>query len=90
MEQKREVNRNDRVCEGKVAGVGYAKYHYDHKTKSWWSADLTGHGESAWKVFKPDGAWLADADIYGDYMSKHKSKTGQSTNFKSLKCKDIK
>jgi RHS repeat-associated protein len=88
--KKWEVNRYDRVCEGNVAGVGYAKYHHDTKTDTWWSEDKTGHGESAWKVYDQKGVWIADADTYGDYMSKHKSETGKNINFKSLKCKDAK
>ncbi|WP_338523665.1 RHS repeat-associated core domain-containing protein [Pseudomonas batumici] len=88
--KKWEVNRYDRLCEGNVGGVGYAKYHRDPKTKTWWSEDKTGHGESAWKVYDNSGEWIADADVYGDYMSKHKSDTGKNINFKSLKCKDVK
>jgi hypothetical protein len=56
----------------------------------WWSVDKTGHGESAWKVYDESGAWLADTDIYGDRMSKHKSGIGKNVNFRSLKCKDEK
>jgi hypothetical protein len=47
-------------------------------------------GESERKAYKASGARLADVDIYGDNMSKHKSKTGQNINFKALKCKDNK
>ena len=59
-------------------------------TKQWWSEDKTGHGESAWKLYDKNGDWIADADVYGDYMSKHKSNVGKTINFKSLKCKDAK
>jgi RHS repeat-associated protein len=88
--KKWEVNRYDRVCEGNVAGVGYAKYYLEPKKQQWWSVDKTGHGESAWKVYDESGAWLADTDIYGDRMSKHKSGVGKNINFRSLKCKDEK
>ncbi len=88
--KKWEVNRYDRVCEGNVAGVGYAKYYRDLDSETWWSEDKTGHGESAWKVYALSGAWQADADIYGDNMNKHKSTVGKNINFKSLKCKDVK
>ncbi len=88
--KKWEVNRYDRVCEGNVPGVGYAKYYRDLNSEAWWSEDKTGHGESAWKVYALSGAWKADADIYGDNMNKHKSEVGKSINFKSLKCKDVK
>ena len=84
------MNRYNRVCEGNVPGVGYARYYKDPKTKEWWSADKTGHGDSAWKVYEKGGAWIADVDIYGDHMDKHKSETGKQINFKSLKCWDNK
>ncbi|OQS47592.1 RHS repeat domain-containing protein [Chromobacterium violaceum] len=88
--KKWEVNRFDRVCAGNVPGVGHAKYLRDPSTGMWWSEDQTGHGNSAWKVFDKNGAWVADADIYGDYMNKHKSEVGKNINFNSLKCKDSK
>ncbi len=88
--KKWEVNRYDRVCEGNVPGVGYAKYYRHFVSKTWWSEDKTGHGEIAWKVYSLSGMWQADADIYGDNMDKHKSTVGKNINFKSLKCKDIK
>ncbi|WP_244656861.1 RHS repeat-associated core domain-containing protein [Pseudomonas sp. CFBP 8772] len=88
--KKWEVNRYDRVCEGNVPGVGYAKYYLDPKKQQWWSVDKTGHGESAWKVYDESGEWLADTDIYGDHMNKHKSGVGKNISFKSLKCKDEK
>ncbi|MCA7996837.1 RHS repeat-associated core domain-containing protein [Burkholderia metallica] len=87
---KWEVNRFDRICSGNVPGVGYAKYVRDPGTGMWWSEDQTGHGNSAWKVYDKNGAWVADADVYGDYMNKHKSDTGKSIDFDSLKCKDSK
>ena len=88
--KKWEVNRYDRLCEGHVGGVGQVKYQRDPVTKQWWSEDKTGHGESAWKLYDKNGDWIADADVYGDYMSKHKSNVGKIINFKSLKCKDAK
>ncbi|MBU9343764.1 RHS domain-containing protein [Burkholderia multivorans] len=87
---KWEINRFDRICGGNVPGVGYAKYVRDPGTGMWWSEDQTGHGNSAWKVYDKNGAWVADADVYGDYMNKHKSDTGKNINFDSLKCKDSK
>lgn len=81
MQKKREVNRYDRVCEGNVAGVGYAKYYLDPKKQQWWSVDKTGHGESAWKVYDESGAWLADTDICGDRMSNQKCGVGKNINF---------
>jgi RHS repeat-associated protein len=88
--KKWEVNRYDRVCEGDVAGVGYARYYQDPDTDRWWSVDKTGHGQSAWKVYDEHGVWVADADVYGDHMDKHKSETGKQLNFKSLKCRSKK
>ena len=87
---KWEVNRFDRICSGNVPGVGHAKYVRDPATGMWWSEDQTGHGNSAWKVYDKSGAWVADADVYGDYMNKHKSDTGKNIDFDSLKCKDAK
>jgi len=87
---KWEINRYDRICSGNVAGVGYAKYLRDPSTGLWWSEDQTGHGSSAWKVYDKNGSWVADADVYGDYMNKHKSETGKKIDFDSLKCKDSK
>ncbi|KLN57362.1 RHS repeat-associated core domain-containing protein [Variovorax paradoxus] len=84
-----EVNRYDRLCDGHVSGVGRVKYFYDPKTRQWWSPDQTGHGGSAWKVYNSDGSWRADADRYGDFMSKHKSETGKNVDFKNMKCKDV-
>ncbi|RQZ57489.1 RHS repeat-associated core domain-containing protein, partial [Burkholderia sp. Bp9004] len=87
---KWKVNHFDRVCSGNVPGVGHAKYVRDPGAGMWWSEDQTGHGDSAWKVYDKNGVWVADADVYGDYMKKHKSDTGKNIDFKSLKCKDSK
>ena len=86
--KKWEINRYDRICDGHLNGVGQVRYQRDPMTKQWWSEDKTGHGESAWKVYDKNGDWIADADIYGDYMNKHKSSVGKTINFKGLKCKD--
>lgn len=83
-----EVAHYDRICSGKVQGVGHVSYYRDQKTRNWWSADQTNHGGSTWKVHGKNGEWIADADIYGDYMSKHKSAVGKNIDFKELKCKD--
>ncbi|MET3821758.1 RHS repeat-associated protein [Burkholderia sp. PvR073] len=87
---KWEVNHFDRICSGNVPGVGYAKYVRDPSTGMWWSEDQTGHGNSAWKLYDKNGAWVADADVYGDFMNKHKSDTGKRVDFDSLKCKESK
>jgi RHS repeat-associated protein len=85
-----EVDRFDRVCDGHVRGVGHVKYLRDPSTGLWWSSDQTGHGGSTWKVHDKDGGWVADADIYGDYMSKHKGAAGKSIDFKEMNCKSVK
>jgi hypothetical protein len=82
------VNRYDRICQGHVPGVGHVSYYRDPSTGLWWSADETGHGGSAWKVHDKNGGWVADADLYGDYMTKHKGEAGKDIDFKSLRCKD--
>ena len=46
----------------------------------WWSKDLAGHGDSAWKVFRETSKgleWVRDADKYGNFMyGKHKGDVG--------------
>ncbi|WP_353958378.1 hypothetical protein [Bacillus sp. DX4.1] len=54
----------------------------DPKTGLWWAKDTTGHGDSAFKVFKEAKGgkelhWVADSDKYGNFiLDKHKSSTG--------------
>ncbi|QVN23349.1 RHS repeat domain-containing protein [Burkholderia pyrrocinia] len=87
-----EVNRVDRICEGRLNGTS-VKYYRDPDTELWWSADTEGHGGSAWKVMAQVGNDLVhkqDADIYGDYMGKHKGETGKSMTMKNMKCRDAK
>ena len=54
----------------------------DPKTGYWWSKDITGHGDSAYKVFEERKGgkelhWIMDADKFGNKLeNKHKSKTG--------------
>ncbi|MFJ7085957.1 polymorphic toxin-type HINT domain-containing protein [Streptomyces griseus] len=47
---------------------------------TWWTPDVTGHGESAFKVYRETSkvlAWISDADKYGDYITeKWKGDTG--------------
>ena len=88
-----EVNRFDRVCQGKLNGKSVA-YYRDPKSKFWWSKDTEGHGSGAWKVMEESRGGLVhyrDADVYGDFMNgKHKGDTGKFMSFNSLKCKDEK
>ncbi|MFC7219666.1 polymorphic toxin-type HINT domain-containing protein [Streptomyces polyrhachis] len=48
---------------------------------TWWTPDVTGHGESAFKVYRETSKgfeWISDADKYGDYMpDKWKGDTGK-------------
>ncbi|WP_181008950.1 hypothetical protein, partial [Streptomyces sp. SM12] len=48
---------------------------------SWWTPDITGHGQSAFKVYEETSKglnWIADADKFGDYMlNKWKGETGK-------------
>ncbi|CAG9245136.1 hypothetical protein BDI4_1720018 [Burkholderia diffusa] len=69
------------------------KYFRDPKTKQWWSADTEGHGGSAWKVMEEQSGNLVhfhDADVYGDFMGKHKGETGKVMSMKDMKCRDAK
>ncbi|WP_350616342.1 RHS repeat-associated core domain-containing protein [Pseudomonas sp. HY7a-MNA-CIBAN-0227] len=87
-----EMNRFDRICEGNLNGTT-VKYYRDPKTELWWSADTTGHGSSAWKVMAEERNELVhqkDADIYGDFMDKHKGETGKVMPMKKMKCRDAK
>ncbi len=49
-------------------------------TGLWWSKDLAGHGNSAWKVFREEKnalTHIADADVFGDFIKgKHKGPVG--------------
>ena len=59
----------------------------------WWSKDVTGHGESAFKVYEEKGKflkWYKDADENGQFIEgKHKGEIGKridKKNLKSCKC----
>lgn len=76
-------------------GTERTVYHRDfkniYKSKSdglWWSKDITGHGNSVWKVFEERGDglhWMADADEYGNFIvGKHKGPTGKYIPWKEL------
>ncbi|WP_338640973.1 RHS repeat-associated core domain-containing protein [Burkholderia pyrrocinia] len=87
-----EVTRYDRICEAMLNGTR-VKYFRDPKTQQWWSADTEGHGGSAWKVMEDQGGNLVhfrDADVYGDFMGKHKGETGKVMSMKDMKCRDAK
>ncbi|GAS74959.1 putative deoxyribonuclease RhsC [Salmonella enterica] len=68
------------------------KYYKDGRTGLWWSKDTTGHGGSAYKVYRETSTtleWIADADENGQFMpDKHKGNTGRSIPKKG--CKGIK
>ncbi|MDO0935952.1 polymorphic toxin-type HINT domain-containing protein [Streptomyces sp. DG2A-72] len=59
---------------------------------TWWTPDVTGHGESAFKVYRETSKgleWISDADKYGDYMpDKWKGDTGKfipNSNLRGVK-----
>ena len=86
------VERFDRICEGNLNGTT-VKYFRDPKTELWWSTDTEGHGGSAWKIMAQERNELVhrrDADIYGDFMNKHKGDTGKIMPMKNMKCRDAK
>jgi RHS repeat-associated protein len=68
------------------------KYYKDGRTGLWWSKDTTGHGGSAYKVYRETSTsleWIADADENGQFMpDKHKGNTGRCISKKG--CKGIK
>ncbi|WP_223277443.1 RHS repeat-associated core domain-containing protein [Cupriavidus metallidurans] len=85
-----EVNRFDRVCEATLNGTR-VKYFRDPNTELWWSQDTEWHGGSAWKVMAQAGnnfVHRQDADIYGDYMNKHKGNTGKTMPMGDMKCRN--
>ncbi|WP_456291887.1 RHS repeat-associated core domain-containing protein [Pseudomonas sp. AK106] len=90
--KKWEVNRFDRICEAKLNGT-LVKYYRATGTEMWWSADTEGHGGTAWKLMEQDSNHLIhirDVNIYGDFMNKHKGKTGKVMPMKGMKCRDAK
>ena len=89
---KWSLSDNDRECQGHVPGVGHAKYVRKRGTNTWYSADLTGHGGSAFKMFSVSGSTLthvADLDQFGDIMDKHKSDVGKTVDLNTLRCRDV-
>jgi len=70
------------------------KYYRDGQTGLWWSKDTTGHGGSAYKVFRETSTsleWIADADKHGQFIpDKHKGNTGKSIPKKSCNSITIK
>jgi hypothetical protein len=59
---------------------------------TWWTPDVTGHGESAFKVYRETSKgleWISDADKYGNYMpDKWKGDTGKfipNSNLRGVK-----
>jgi RHS repeat-associated protein len=90
--KKWEITRYDRICEAKLNGT-VVKYYRAPGTEIWWSADTEGHGGTAWKMMEQESNNLIhvqDANIYGDYMNKHKGKTGRVMPMKGMKCRDAK
>ena len=67
----------------------FGTFHKSGVDGTWWSKDMTGHGGSAWKVFKETRKgleWVADADRFGNYIvGKHKSSTGEFIPWGHLK-----
>ena len=70
------------------------KYYKDGKTGLWWSKDTTGHGGSAYKVYRENSTyleWIADADKDGQFMpDKHKGDTGKNIPMKGCKSISVK
>jgi RHS repeat-associated protein len=56
---------------------------------TWWTPDVFGHGQSAFKVYQESAKgldWIADADKYGTYMpDKHKGDTGKFIPWSQLR-----
>ena len=61
---------------------------YKSTDGTWWVKDTSGHGGSAFKVFKEEGGvlkWIADADKYGNYIKgKWESIQGTILNLKEM------
>ncbi|MBB5938009.1 polymorphic toxin-type HINT domain-containing protein [Streptomyces zagrosensis] len=67
-------------------------FHKSASDGTWWTPDVTGHGESAFKVYRETSKgleWISDADKYGDYMpDKWKGDTGKfipNSNLRGVK-----
>ncbi|MCS2147573.1 RHS repeat-associated core domain-containing protein [Scandinavium manionii] len=84
----------DRTTEILQGGPFKEKYYKDGKTGLWWSKDTTGHGGSAYKVYRETSTsleWVADADENGQFMpDKHKGNTGKSIPKKCCKGVSVK
>ncbi|QNE77537.1 sugar-binding protein [Streptomyces finlayi] len=56
-------------------------FHKSASDGTWWTPDVTGHGQSAFKVYRETSKgleWISDADKYGTYMpDKWKGDTGK-------------
>ncbi|OEJ21642.1 hypothetical protein AS594_39690 [Streptomyces agglomeratus] len=70
--------KSEKVMEG---GPFKSTFYKSRSDGTWWTQDVTGHGGSAFKVYretKKGLEWIADADRYGTYMTnKWKGKTGR-------------
>ncbi|MFJ9019058.1 polymorphic toxin-type HINT domain-containing protein [Streptomyces sp. NPDC102259] len=84
-----------KVMQGGQFGATYYRMPADRLGNVyWWSKDITGHGESKWKIFtetKKGLEWYRDADVNGTYIvGKHKGDAGKSVLFSKLKSVNIK
>ncbi|MFB7429628.1 polymorphic toxin-type HINT domain-containing protein [Streptomyces hydrogenans] len=84
-----------KVMQGGQFGATYYRMPPDRLGNVyWWSKDITGHGESKWKIFtetKKGLEWYRDADANGTYIvGKHKGDAGKSVLFSKLKSVNIK
>ncbi|GGM12355.1 type IV secretion protein Rhs [Streptomyces fumigatiscleroticus] len=82
--------RSTRIMNGGPFKANYYEQPPDtNGTRYWWSPDKTGHGKSAWKVYRETSKgleWVADAGEDGTFIEgKHKGNTGKFISMKSLK-----
>lgn len=61
----------DAASEIKRGGPFKTTFYKNALSELWWTPDLAGHGDSAFKVYSEGArglAWFRDADEYGTYL----------------------
>jgi hypothetical protein len=85
-----DPNKSTKIMRGGPFGAKYYQQAPNSKGEVlWWSPDLKGDGGSKWKVYKETSKgleWIADADVYGNYMpNKYKGEKGKFISWGNLR-----